>query len=303
MHEQLKLNDSVNPSQYRDASFRFGVDCYQGKHTPAGQRELIESFAYLPFDGPIKLKDPDLSMCIFEEYGDHRASVPRRLHLGRWVATSNRVIIDKFNLKKRSYISRTSMDAELSLVSANLTLAAPGKLFYDPFVGTGSFSVTCAQFGATSLGSDIDGRSMRGSGKDCSLYSNFVQYGITECYWDSFVADLTHMPLRKCQLFDGIICDPPYGVREGPKTLGSRHKEIVEAVMVNGRPAHLYVRDPAVRHEAQSIMVYLVKKDTCLQESRMPLTTCFLTCLILPSLCLSTMEGCQCGCRRPTMKT
>jgi tRNA G10 N-methylase Trm11 len=31
------------------------------------------------------------------------------------------------------------MDAELSLITANMALAAPGKLFFDPFVGTGSF--------------------------------------------------------------------------------------------------------------------------------------------------------------------
>lgn len=180
-----------------------------------------------------------MSMCILEDYASHHVKVPRRLYLGRYISGSDRHAIDKYNLKKRKYISRTSMDAELSLVTANLTLAAPGKLIYDPFVGTGSFSVTCAHFGATALGSDIDGRSIRGDGRDRNLYSNFVQYESTASYLDSFIADLTHTPLRKGPLFDGIICDPPYGVREGPKTLGSRHKDIVDEVMVNGKPGHL----------------------------------------------------------------
>lgn len=239
LHESLRNNTTIDPAQYRDVSFRFDVDCFQGKHSQMGQRDLIESFAYLPFEGPIKMRDPELSMCIFEDYASHHVNTPRQLHLGRWIASGDRHAIDKYNLKKRKYISRTSMDAELSLVTANLTLAAPGKLIYDPFVGTGSFSVTCAHFGATALGSDIDGRSMRGSGKNRNLYSNFVQYGSTGQYLDSFVCDLTHTPLRRARLFDGMICDPPYGVREGPKTLGSRHKEVVEAVLVDGKPAHL----------------------------------------------------------------
>ena len=50
------------------------------------------------------------------------------------------------------------MDSELSLISANQALIKPGFLMYDPFVGTGSFLVAAAYFGAFVLGSDIDGR-------------------------------------------------------------------------------------------------------------------------------------------------
>jgi len=50
-------------------------------------------------------------------------------------------------------------------------------------------------------------------------------------FGDNFVADLTNTPLRGIRVFDGIVCDPPYGVREGLKVLGSRDltkgKEIV----------------------------------------------------------------------------
>ena len=55
------------------------------------------------------------------------------------------------------------MDAELSLVMANQALAKPGALIYDPFVGTGSLMITCAEFGAFTVGSDIDGRQIRGT--------------------------------------------------------------------------------------------------------------------------------------------
>lgn len=131
------------------------------------------------------------------------------------------------------------MDSELALVTANIALAGPGKLMYDPFVGTGSFPVAAAHFGATVWGSDIDGRSIRGKG-NASLVSNFQQYGLMSCYGDSFVSDLTNTPLRPIRLFDGIICDPPYGVREGLKVLGDRDQtKPKEPVYRNGVAHHL----------------------------------------------------------------
>jgi tRNA (guanine10-N2)-methyltransferase len=54
------------------------------------------------------------------------------------------------------------------------------------------------------------------------LLANFVQYNLIENFGDTFVADLTNTPLRAARIFDGIVCDPPYGVREGLKVLGSR---------------------------------------------------------------------------------
>jgi len=213
------------------------VDSFKGKRSMTVQRQLIESFDYLPFEGPIVMNCPELRVAIFEEF-KHKASSPKRLFVGRLVGTSGRTAIAKYDLKKRNYISRTSMDAELSLVTANLTLASPGKIIYDPFVGTGSFSVACGHFGAAAFGSDIDPRSIRGT-VDKNLLSNFKQYDIVHNFLDSFAADLTHTPLRQGQIFDGIICDPPYGIREGPKVLGNRDASNREIVIRNGKPAHL----------------------------------------------------------------
>src|SRR5204863_1841120 len=110
----------------------------------------------------------------------------------------------------------------------NMALAAPGKVLYDPFVGTGSFCVAMAHFGALTLGSDIDGRSFRGKerakGKPIGLVANLEQYGLPEHFLDAFICDMTNSPIRsERELFDGIICDPPYGVREGLKALGTRY--------------------------------------------------------------------------------
>ena len=50
-------------------------------------------------------------------------------------------------------------------LEADASQSAPGKIIYDPFVGTGSMLYSCAKWGATVIGSDIDGRQMRGTPK------------------------------------------------------------------------------------------------------------------------------------------
>lgn len=227
---------------YKTCSFKFSIDSFQGSRTPAEQLELMERFSFLEFEGPIKMRGADQEFCISEDWPLETSALgikgPQKVYLGRYLGGSTRDVVAKYDLKKRKYISTTSMDAELALVTANITLAAPGKLFYDPFVGTGSFPVACAHFGALAFGSDIDGRSIRGKGKN-TLLGNFVQYGLTQHFGDTFVADLTNTPLRTAKLFDGIICDPPYGVREGLKVLGSRDPtKGKEIIYIDGKPHH-----------------------------------------------------------------
>jgi len=246
-HQNVRGHSSHLWHLYKDGSFKFNVDSFQGTRTMLQQKQLIESFSYLGFEGPIKMKNPDHEFCIFEEWPVGAAAFgilqPQAVYLGRFIANGERDAVAKYDLKKRKYISTTSMDSELALITANIALAAPGKLFYDPFVGTGSFPIACAHFGATSWGSDIDGRSIRGKGQR-SLLSNFIQYGLTGNFGDSFAADLTNSPLRAARLFDGIVCDPPYGVREGLKVLGSRDQtKGKDPVFQNGEAHHLCVHE------------------------------------------------------------
>ena len=49
---------------------------------------------------------------------------------------------------------------------------SPGKFVYDPFAGTGSLLYTCAHWGSMVVGSDIDGRQMRGKGEFYSILSD-----------------------------------------------------------------------------------------------------------------------------------
>ncbi|KAL4862699.1 hypothetical protein BDV12DRAFT_190209 [Aspergillus spectabilis] len=248
--------------KYKTTPFRFTVETFASKHNPAQKRDIIQSFSYVAFEGPISLTSPDEDFWVMEQYYDPthvsgaekksqaqtqpqpqpRIIGPLNIYLGRFIAGSSREAVNKYDLKKRRYISTTTMDAELSLITANMAGAAPGKLFYDPFVGTGSFLVAASHFGALTFGSDIDGRSFRGKemtkGSPTGVELNFQQYGISKNFGDVYTSDLTNTPLLDRQFLDGIVCDPPYGVREGLRVLGTRDGRHIGEVMIDGVPAH-----------------------------------------------------------------
>lgn len=240
LHESVRRLTSSRWSQYETASYKFTVEGYRGGMLAAEQRAVIDSFSYMAFKGTPKMRDPDIAFRVFEYY-DLDVKVPKQLYFGRFIAESCRNEAKKtFDLKKRHYISTTSMDAELTLLTANIAHVAPGKLFYDPFMGTGGFPIACAHFGAVVFGSDIDGRTIRGLGGSArrgqtgkyDVNGNFKQYELESSYLGSFVSDLTNTPLRLAAhdskqmkgYLDGIVCDPPYGIREGLKVLGSRQE-------------------------------------------------------------------------------
>ena len=239
LRANVRTSSSLKWPLYETSTFSFRIERYRGVQAPAEHtRAIVESFQFLGFKGKVQIKNPDASLRIFEEY-DLDARSPKYLYLGRWLADSGRDAKNTYDLKKRHYISTTSMDAELALLTANIALAGPGKLFYDPFMGTGGFPLACAHYGAVVTGSDIDGRSIRGLGGSArrgqtgpkNVAMNFDQYRTAAQYLGGFVSDLTHTPLRlpassgphpPTPYLDGIVCDPPYGIREGLKVLGPR---------------------------------------------------------------------------------
>lgn len=269
LHQDVKARSAHLWEQHAADSWKFNIDSFQGTRSNASRRDIINSFRYMPLRGPIRMKDPSQEYTVLEEWPSDspRLGVPHpdRFHFGRLLGRGARDMVARFDLKKRPYISTTSMDSELALVTANMVLAAPGRLFYDPFVGTGSFPIACSAFGAVSWGSDIDGRAVRGSGHDAraeakrglvkgekTLHGNFKHYDILDRLGDVFTSDLTNSPLRclsfgtggqggRARLFDGIVCDPPYGVREGLVVLGCRDPEARPWVVEAGHDRH---KDP-----------------------------------------------------------
>ncbi|PSK55418.1 hypothetical protein B9Z65_2807 [Elsinoe australis] len=325
LHADLQATRSKLWPPYHLSPFRFNIDTFQSKRSHSAKTALINSFSYMDLQGPIRPFGESVPTFViseeFEVYGPPPKSTssdpppvskenerqPLRVFLSLHLADSGRAAVTTYDLKKRTYISTTSMDAELSLVSANLALAGSGRVVYDPFCGTGSFLVAAAHFGASVVGSDLDGRVIRGriresrqgvrvggrrwvrerkmadakgvgggkggekeeggeekgagerkDGKEVketkvevkgerSVRGNLKQYGLEQRWLDGFVSDLTNSPVRiggfgqdSGRWIDAIVCDPPYGVREGLKVLGSHKPELQEEViMKDGSPAHL----------------------------------------------------------------
>ncbi|KAM3692421.1 hypothetical protein ACB094_08G085400 [Castanea mollissima] len=210
-------------------TFKITVDSFGKVISFQDQNDRIQRFTYIPFKGQVNLKNPDHKFWVMEtdDYGSSNGLPPvdgRRIFFGREVGGADRSLLPTYQLKSRNYLGPTAMDAEMAFLMANQALATPGKLVYDPFVGTGSILVAAAHFGAMTMGADIDIRVVRdGRGPDCNVWSNFKQYGLPMPV-GLLRADNNLPPWRPGlkEIFDAIICDPPYGVRAGGRKSGGR---------------------------------------------------------------------------------
>ncbi|KAL1534303.1 tRNA (guanine(10)-N(2))-methyltransferase [Salvia divinorum] len=211
------------------STFKISVESFGKAISSHEQNERIQKLAFVPFQGRVNLRNPDHKFCLIDndDYGDKNGLPPasqRRIFFGREVGASDRKILQTYQLKSRKYLGPTAMDAEIAFLMANQAQAKPGKLVYDPFVGTGSILVGAAHFGAMTMGADIDIRVVRdGRGPDCNVWSNFKQYGLPLPI-SLLRADNNLPPWRAGlkEMFDAIICDPPYGVRAGGRKSGGR---------------------------------------------------------------------------------
>ncbi|KAI0730326.1 tRNA guanosine-2'-O-methyltransferase [Fomitopsis betulina] len=232
LHEQVRTNHGKWEKHVHDTSWKLFISAYNHTIPQRRQKDVVEDFNYMDFRGKVDMSNPEVTLACFEEYRDKRGEIRHKhegdgefeeVFFGRLIAEGTaRPLIKTFDVKKRSYYGNTSMEAEISLLMANQTLASPGKLIYDPFIGTGSMAYTTACFGALVFGSDIDGRQMRGKEKQPGIIRAAAQYGVARRIVDLCVFDVTRNPLRCGELFDAIITDPPYGVRAGAKRLGRK---------------------------------------------------------------------------------
>ncbi|OEL20647.1 tRNA (guanine(10)-N2)-methyltransferase-like protein [Dichanthelium oligosanthes] len=192
-YEELEKSVKEYPDERKlpfltpDSTFKIVVDSFGKVISSQKQNEIMKSLTYIPFKGRVNLKKSDHKFFVMEtdDYGSNNGLPPvarRTIFFGREVGAADRHLLPMYQLKSRKYIGPTAMDAEMAFLMANQGLTRPGKLVYDPFVGT-----------------DIDIRVVRdGRGPDCNVWSNFEQ------------------------MFDAIICDPPYGVRAGGRKSGGR---------------------------------------------------------------------------------
>jgi len=223
-----------------------------------GRIELFKEV--LDFQGPIRLKDADLEWGYLEEWtfacplpaeeeeyegkgkkldmtryeievGANRERRFQRqrllsIHVGRKVAEGMaRDLISKMDVKRRKYIGNTTMESQMSLITAGMALSGPGRIVLDPFAGTCSLLLAAAVLGAHVIASDIDGRMMRGKakkGQEVAVLGSAKQYGVEDQFLGFICSDISQHPWRGKRLLDAIIADPPYGVRAGAKQLGRR---------------------------------------------------------------------------------
>lgn len=253
-YNDLKASKHLKDKTFRNCSFKLTVDCFGKKVKHADKVKRIERLSFLPFEGDIKMDNPDVTFYYFEYYGHDKVNVPETPHeimFGRWIADNDRRYLKQFNLKDRKFIANTTMDPLLSFLMSNIAKVNEHHLVYDPFVGSGGILVPAAFHGAYVWGVDIDylllhalsKPSRYGQGKrdeDESVLANFIQYKLESKYQDIIVADSASALFRENLKFDAIITDPPYGKRESRERIGTeKDYEIPEDLLDKHFPAKL----------------------------------------------------------------
>ncbi|VDK75488.1 unnamed protein product [Litomosoides sigmodontis] len=191
-------------------------------------------------ESPVELNRPCNTFYVIEEYDSNSL---QRLHFGKLIGCGQGHLKNDYSLAERCYIGNTTIDPELSFLQANVAKVDVGSVILDPFCGTGGLLLAAAHFGAAVLGCEINyqiaralGRSSRAgvvcnTGKE-SVAANFRQYGIDAYFMGLVIADSsqhllwhpgTHPGTRP--VFDAIITDPPYGVREKGQKVGIKEKK------------------------------------------------------------------------------
>ncbi|RWS10314.1 hypothetical protein B4U79_11872 [Dinothrombium tinctorium] len=250
LYEQLRVCKHCQQFQSNSErySFKIVVDSF-GKKMPFDEQiKKIERLSFLNFKGVIDLKNPDNLFYLIEYNGIDPNNIPEKpyaLFFGRWIADGQRKIIQDLNLKKRKFISNTSLDPKLSLIMANIAKIKEGDLVLDPFVGSGSVLVAAAKFGAFVFGTDIDYLLMYGRSRpsrcgvskrepDETIFSNLQQYSLESKYLDVIVADASLPLWRQNIKFDAIVTDPPYGIREASAKIGSERNYKIPPELCEG---------------------------------------------------------------------
>ncbi|KAL3152268.1 hypothetical protein ABBQ32_001345 [Trebouxia sp. C0010 RCD-2024] len=245
-------------------TFKFVVDGWGKAIKQQDQIAIMHKFQFLGLQGPIKMHCPDLTLrIIVADSSDNNGlpgEVPYRIYFGREVACTDRSIIYKYGLPHRKYLGPTSMDTEMAFIMCNQGQVKRGDLVYDPFVGTGSILVAAAHFGAHTMGADIDIRVVRDgklnkSGQQMDVWENFRDYNLTPPV-GLLRADAHRLPFRSSlqEVFDAIICDPPYGVRAGGK------KSVAKEHKVKCSETHIPSTDPYSFEECLKDLLHLAAK-------------------------------------------
>jgi len=226
--------DRTHPYFGKDTTFKVIVHAFGRSIAKDDQKRIMDIYYDVGVEGTVNLKQPDQTFWILVDYTHsvcpHDPELPPlNVYFCRQVTAGANHDVSKLELKKRKYISTTSMSSDLSLLVANQALADSSKIIYDPFTGTGSILVAAAHFGAKTIGSDIDIRVLRGKG-GVTILDNFDQYGFDRPL-TLFRQDIGNPVFRRhgrgaLPPVDAIVCDPPYGIRAGARETGLKRQKL-----------------------------------------------------------------------------
>ncbi|GMH33774.1 hypothetical protein BSKO_01608 [Bryopsis sp. KO-2023] len=229
--------DRKEPFLREHVTYKIMVDMY-GKKCPQEEKiKIMDRLDFVPMQGKANIKTPDVTFWLLVSDASNPglpSDIPYRMYFCREVAMSDRSIVQDFALSKRGFLGPTSMDAEMAFHMCNQAQVKKGSFTFDPFLGTGSVLIAAAHHGAYTMGTDIDYKLIRygkldASGGKHNIWSNFAEYGLKSPL-GVVICDVNRLPFRGNaeEIFDALICDPPYGVRAGARKLSKRDIEITD---------------------------------------------------------------------------
>ena len=217
---------------------------------PRERRERVESFRDVLgvlVQRKVVLNNPDHELVLLEDCrsleADCNAGQPQPLnhvYLLLKVSSSSsptvRELAELSDVKKRAFISTTTMPADRALLMSNLGLSQQGMSVLDPFCGSGGLLLSSMLLGASVVGADVDAellsfcdaplpfpnsplRPNRGVER-VSYVDSFTELGLDEpvllagldIQVEGFVDSV--LGANHNQKYDAVVTDPPYGIRE-----------------------------------------------------------------------------------------
>src|SRR5690606_28769061 len=94
VHDDVRRTTSHLWPRYRTCSFKFSIDSYQGSRGSDDKVRLIESFSFLGFEGPIRMRGADEEFVLFEHWPPNATRLgipdPQRYYFGRHLGSGAR---------------------------------------------------------------------------------------------------------------------------------------------------------------------------------------------------------------------
>jgi len=244
--ELIQNVDVEEIKPFLDESFSFTVDAHNRWYKRPEILEMIDKFAALDFTGKINLNDPQNVFLILEDWENNHVKgnleyKMRRSYFGLQICKYGKgkdAVNAGYELPLRPYLGPTSTDNDLAFLMANQAMVKENDFVLDPFLGTGSLLIAPSHFGATCFGSEIDARVIHGTkvgrlnhnvsakltDKKPDIWLNFKYYGFPMP--EVIRLDSSKSKLHCNELFDSILCDPPYGWRASVRVSGDTESKL-----------------------------------------------------------------------------